>query len=85
MTATDLVDYMGVTGALIFFAADEATKTLDIPIINDVADEGEESFVVELKLHGPSRPSAALGSTSQMTVVIEDNDGVMPTAAPKGL
>lgn len=76
--------YIGVTGTLVTFASGESTKTLDIPIIDDNADEGEESFRVELKLHGPSRPSAALGSNSQMTVIIEDNDGVMPTT-PQGL
>ena len=84
LTATDGADYNGVSGNLVTFASGESRKTLDIPIIDDNADEGEESFRVELKLHGPSRPSAALGSNSQMTVTIEDNDGVMPTT-PQGL
>lgn len=84
LTATNGDDYIGVSGTLVTFASGESTKTLDIPIIDDNAGEGEESFRVELKLHGPSRPSAALGSNSQMTVIIEDNDGVMPTT-PQGL
>lgn len=84
LTATNGADYIGASGTLVTFASGESRKTLDIPIIDDNADEGEESFRVELKLHGPSRPSAALGSKSQMTVTIEDNDGVMPTT-PQGL
>lgn len=59
------------------------TKALDIPILDDDADEGEESFVVTLRLHGPSRPSAALGPRTSMTIIIQDNDGVLPT--PQGL
>ena len=80
-TATDGEDYVGVSGTLVAFAQGEATRTLDIDIINDGAEEGEESFLVDLKLHGPSRPSAALGSRTQMTVIIQDNDGVNPTTS----
>lgn len=54
-------------------------KEINIPIINDDAVEGEESFVVTLQLHGPSRPSAALGARTRLTVIIEDNDGAQPT------
>ena len=80
-TATNGVDYIGESGARISFAQGEATKTLNIPIIDDSAEEGEESFLVSLRLYGPSRPSAALGQRSQMTVIIEDNDGVKPTSS----
>ena len=80
-TAINRADYIGVSGERVTFAQGEATRTLDIPIIDDNSEEGEESFLVDLKLHGPSRPSAALGSRNQMTVIIEDNDGVKPTTS----
>ena len=83
-TARNGLDYIGVSGSLVAFTLGEATTTLNIPIINDDVEEGEESFLVDLKLHGPSRPSAALGSRNQMTVIIEDNDEVIPTT-PQGL
>lgn len=81
VTAINGADYIGVSGTRISFTQGESTKTLDIPIIDDEADEGEESFLVSVKLHGPSRPSAALGPRRQMTVIIEDNDGVIPTTS----
>ena len=80
-TAINGADYIGVSGTLVTFAQDEATQTLNIPIVDDSEEEGEESFLVDLKLHGPSRPSAVLGSRIQMTVIIEDNDGVIPTTS----
>ena len=80
-TAINGEDYIGVTGTLVTFAQGEATQILNIPIVDDSTEEGEESFLVDLKLHGPSRPSAALGSRNQMTVIIEDNDGVIPTTS----
>lgn len=83
MTATSPQDYIEVSSQLVSFAQGEVTKALDIRILDDDADEGEESFVVTLRLHGPSRPSAALGPRNSMTIIIQDNDGVLPT--PQGL
>ena len=80
-TAINGADYIGVTGTRVTFAQGDVRQTLDIPIIDDDVEEGEESFLVDLKLYGPSRPSAALGSRNQMTVIIEDNDGVIPTTS----
>lgn len=76
----DGADYIGVTGTQVSFPQGVATQTLNITIIDDDVEEGEESFLVDLKLHGPSRPSAALGPRNQMTVIIEDNEAIPTTS-----
>ena len=50
-------------------------------IIDNSEVEGEESFVVHLRLLGPSRPSATLGPKSDVTITIVDDDQ-QPTEPP---
>ncbi|HYW71954.1 MAG TPA: S8 family serine peptidase [Pyrinomonadaceae bacterium] len=54
----------------IVFAPNESIKTIGISIINDAYHEGNETFTA--KLTNPS--GAALGSQSQATITIIDND-----------
>jgi hypothetical protein len=74
-TATAGSDYTATNGTL-SFAANETSKNIVVPIIDDAADETSETFNVTL-----SNPTsgAILGSPSQATVVINDND---PTPNP---
>jgi hypothetical protein len=76
--ASSRCDYE-TTAAALTFAPGESSKTIFIPIVDDVYAEGGESFSVAL-----SSPSGAtLGSLATATVTIGDNDsttGVNPLA-----
>jgi hypothetical protein len=66
--ASSRCDYISVSGTL-HFAANEASKDITIPIIDDAYAEGNESFTVTL-----SNPTGAtLGSPNPATVTISDN------------
>jgi hypothetical protein len=72
-TATAGSDYTARSGTL-SFAAGVATVNIAVPIINDTAAEGNETFTVTL-----SNPvGMTLGATPVTTVTIVDND-VVPT------
>jgi hypothetical protein len=60
------------------FAAGETSKTLFIPVINDVLVEGNETFTLALS----NASGASLGSTASATVTITDNDVVVPASNP---
>jgi hypothetical protein len=68
--ATDDYTATGLVGTLTF-AANELSKTILIPIVDDAAREGNETFLVTL-----SNPTggATLGTTRQAVVTIVDND-----------
>jgi len=67
--ASSRCDYLTTLGTL-HFAANETTKTISIPIVDDGWAEGTESFTMSL-----SNPSGAtLGSPAVATVTIADND-----------
>ena len=73
----------GATGAdfalgsgTLAFGAGQTTRTLEIPIANDTADEPVESFLVTL--HSPAA-GTVLGERQSSTVFILDND---PAPAP---
>jgi len=68
-TATAGSDYTSTSGTLTF-APNETSKTISVPIINDTADEDDETFSATL-----SNPTnATLGFPSNVTVTIFDND-----------
>ncbi|MBD0369797.1 MAG: PQQ-dependent sugar dehydrogenase [Pyrinomonadaceae bacterium] len=74
--ASQRCDYTFVGGTL-RFAAGEATKTIDIPIINDGYVENNEFFTIQL-----SNPvGASLGAVTQATITIIDNDQTPTTGA----
>jgi len=78
--ASSRCDYVGRLGVLTF-AAGETSKTISIPIIDDVYAEGAETFQITL-----SNPSgASLGAPATATLTINDNDatiGVNPIDTP---
>lgn len=79
-TAIAGTDYTPVSGTLAF-AAGEARRSFTIPITNDTIEEGDETVGIAI---GGSGPGVALGTPSQATLTIIDNDGpiVPPTPAP---
>ncbi|HSE24694.1 MAG TPA: PQQ-dependent sugar dehydrogenase, partial [Pyrinomonadaceae bacterium] len=78
--ASSRCDYDGKLGVL-SFAAGETSKTISIPIIDDVYAEGAETFQITL-----SNPNgASLGAPATATLTINDNDettGVNPIDTP---
>lgn len=69
--ASSRCDYLTTLGTL-HFAAGEASKTIAIPIIDDVYAEGNESFTITL-----SNPTGGmLAAPSSATVTITDNESV---------
>jgi subtilisin family serine protease len=75
--ASSRCDYMTVLGT-VSFAAGETSKTISIPIINDLYVEGNETFTVTLS----NASGAPLGAQTTATVTIIDNDTVPPTSNP---
>lgn len=70
-------DYMFAAGTMTF-ASGETSKTLSLPIVDDVFQEGTESFSVSL-----SNPiGMTLGSRTVTSVTITDNDAAPPTFNP---
>ncbi|HEV7377640.1 MAG TPA: Calx-beta domain-containing protein [Pyrinomonadaceae bacterium] len=67
--ASQRCDYTQVSGTL-RFAAGESSKTVTVPVINDVYAEGQEGFFFTLRNPG----GAALGTRSSATLIITDND-----------
>ena len=66
--ASSRCDYLRTAGTL-EFAAGETSKTISIPIIDDVFAEGAESFTITL-----ANASGATLGTSTATLTINDND-----------
>ena len=69
-TATAGADFDG-TPITINFAANETSKTVDIPITDDDIDEDNETFSIALVTNGSG---AQLGATTSAQVTITDND-----------
>jgi len=64
-------DYIGTSGKL-DFAANEASKNILIPIVDDSYAEGPETL--SLTLSNPTGINVSLGSPSVLTITINDND-----------
>ncbi|HUS11297.1 MAG TPA: Calx-beta domain-containing protein [Pyrinomonadaceae bacterium] len=77
-TATQKGDYTIKRGTLTF-ADGETTKTLEVPIVDDVFVEGDETFTVTLSNVTGTGVTLTNATT---TVTITDNDTVPPTANP---
>ena len=67
--ASQRCDYTQVFGKL-SFAAGESSKTVTVPVIDDVYAEGQEGFFFTLSNPG----GATLGTRSTATLIITDND-----------
>ena len=72
--ASSRCDYLITLGTL-QFAAGEASKTLNIPIVNDVYAEGDETFTITLA----NPTGATLGATGTSTLTITDNESTNGT------
>ncbi|HEV2834591.1 MAG TPA: S8 family serine peptidase, partial [Pyrinomonadaceae bacterium] len=70
-------DYVTSLGT-VRFASGESSKTINIPLINDVLVEGNETLTIVLT----EAASATLGSPSAATVTILDNDSIPSTVNP---
>ncbi len=75
--ASERCDY-GSTAGTLRFAAGETSKSIVIPIVNDVNVEGNETLTIALT--GPV--AAQLGSSTNVTVTIVDNDTTPATQNP---
>ena len=75
--ASERCDYVTSLGT-VQFAAGESSKTITIPVIDDVVLEGTETFTIALS----NALGASLGSTASATVTILDNDFLVPTSNP---
>ena len=75
-TATAGEDYADTGGTLTWEVGETGLKTFAVPLLDDDAEEGAETFTVTLS----NAVNAAIGSPSSATVEIAEND----TAAPGG-
>ena len=75
--ASERCDYVTALGT-VRFAAGESSKTITIPLINDVLIEGSETFTISLS----NAVGATLGSSTAATVTILDNDSAAATVNP---
>src|SRR5215213_1154245 len=75
--ASERCDYGSTVGTL-RFAAGESSKSILIPIVNDVNVEGNETFTISLT----DPIGAQLGSPKNVTVTITDNDTTPATQNP---
>lgn len=79
-SATGGGDYESVAGNIVRFYDGDTSKTVDIPLVDDVETEAHfESFTVALSLQGPINEGAALMTTAaEATVLLYDyGDGVV--------
>ncbi len=81
-TAAAGADYSAMSGTLTF-GAGQLTGRIVVPILNDLAVEGNETFTLQL---GNPTGGARLGTRTTGTVTIVDNEGVVQwTAASYGV
>jgi|GEM_PF-2564758 len=67
-TADD--DYTSVSQTLTWADGDDSTKLIEVPIVDDLDEEGAETFTVDLS----AVTGATAGSASSSTVTIEESD-----------
>ncbi len=75
--ASERCDY-GTTVGTLRFAAGESSKSIVIPIVNDVNVEANETFRITLT----TAAGAQMGSPASLTVTINDNDASPATQNP---
>ena len=73
-TATAPADYTATSGVLTWAANDTADKTFTVPIVDDSAAEGTESFQIRLSAPADSMPPTLLGSPRIAVTSILDNE-----------
>jgi hypothetical protein len=70
-TAVSTADYTLTAGTVSFADGDTGPKTIRVPITDDAASEGVETFTVELS---NASGGAKIGARNAATITIEDND-----------
>ena len=75
--ASDRCDYATAIGTL-RFAANESSRTIQIPLINDAYVEANEVFTITLR----NAQGAALGANTSATVTIQSDDTQAATTNP---
>ena len=78
-TAKSGEDYAAVPGTLTF-ASGEREKTVSVPILDDVIDEGEEIFTLKLQ----NAQGAWISDAEAMTMVVLDTKCTVRADAPCG-
>jgi hypothetical protein len=73
VTATATVDYKP-TADVLYFRPNESAKTFRVPLIDDVASEGDERFTVVMFTPEGEIPHVQLVERARMTVTIQDNE-----------
>jgi glucose/arabinose dehydrogenase len=81
-TATAGSDYTGASAKLLVFGPGETTKNIVIPIANDTANEGSETFNVAVD---QAIGGANVSAPRTATITIIDNDGPAPVGTGNGL
>jgi hypothetical protein len=71
ITATEGEDYFAPGGHSITFGPGQRSARLLVPLVQDVAIEGDETFVVELV---GDRPSRAIDVNRHIVVTIRDDE-----------
>ena len=77
VSASEHRDYITAIGTL-RFAAGEVSRTIGIPIIDDVYAENDENFTITLS----NVTGATLGSPATATLTIKDNETVNGSSNP---
>src|ERR1043166_1348876 len=75
--ASSRCDYLTSLGTL-HFAAGETSKTISIPLVDDVYAEGDETFTITLS----NATNSSLGTPANATLTIHDNETVNGSANP---
>lgn len=76
-TAKVAEDYQALSTVLTF-AANESSKTIKLPLIDDTAGEGAETVILTLS---EVTGGAVIGTPSQMTITITDNEAPSSTGS----
>lgn len=77
-TATENLDYTGTGWQTVTFVDGETSKLVTVPIIDDSLVEGDETFTISLA----NPVNGTLGTATDATVTIHDNDTAQPVAKP---
>ena len=79
-SALDGTDYSGPTTGTLTFGAGQTTRSLVIPLLNDLLTDGAKTLMLELS-HPQPAGLATLGTVVQTTVTLGDNEPVLRLSA----
>ncbi|MEA3052997.1 MAG: hypothetical protein QOG72_1900 [Sphingomonadales bacterium] len=67
------------------FAAGETAKTVSVPVLDDVSDEPDESFLVRISAPAAGTGGASLGVTSAEVTIVDNDPTPLVPPEPGGL